>query len=109
MRGPMKRILIAAILALATSAAVAQTPYAGMQNRPIKALSEQQVADLWAGRGMGMALAAELNGYPGPSHVLELADRLELTTEQRATVQALFDSMKAQAAPLVSKLLEQEA
>ena len=54
----------------------AQTPYAGMQTRPIKALSEQQIADLGAGRGMGLALAAELNGYPGPSHVLELADKL---------------------------------
>jgi len=48
----------------------AQTPYAGMQMRSIKALSDQQIADLAAGRGMGLALAAELNGYPGPSHVL---------------------------------------
>ena len=48
-------------------------PYAGYQQRPIKALSEQQIADLRAGRGMGLALAAELNGYPGPVHVLALA------------------------------------
>ena len=41
----------------------AQTPYAGMQTRPIKALSEQQVADLGAGRGLGLALAAELNQW----------------------------------------------
>src|SRR4051794_39763164 len=87
----------------------AQTPYAGMQTRSIKALSEQQVADLGAGRGMGLALAAELNGYPGPSHVLELADRLELTVDQRAGVQGLFDSMKMEAVPLGSKLIEQEA
>ena len=73
----------------------AQTPYAGMQTRPIKALSEQQISDLDTGRGMGLALAAELNGYPGPSHVLELADKLELSAEQRATMRALFDSMKA--------------
>jgi hypothetical protein len=32
--------------------------------RSIKALSDQQVSDLRAGRGMGLALAAELNGYP---------------------------------------------
>ena len=86
----------------------AQTPYAGMQTRPIKALSEQQVADLGAGRGMGLALAAELNGYPGPSHVLELADKLELSAEQRANMQRLFDSMKAEALPLGAKLIEQE-
>src|SRR5437879_4291661 len=104
------RIWISAALLL-TSAAVAnaQTPYAGMQTRPIKALSEQQMADLSAGRGMGLALAAELNGYPGPVHVLELADKLDLSPDQRASIQRLFDSMKAEAVPLGSKLIEQEA
>jgi hypothetical protein len=87
----------------------AQTPYAGMQARPIKALSDQQIADLKAGRGMGLALAAELNGYPGPLHVLELADKLELSAEQRTGVQRLFDQMKAEAMPLGSRLIEQEA
>ena len=62
----MKTIAAAvAILALASSAAPAQSPYAGMQSRSIKALSAQQIDDLRAGRGMGLALAAELNGYPG--------------------------------------------
>jgi predicted RNA methylase len=87
----MKIWPVIASIAFVTSAQ-AQTPYAGMQTRPIKALSEQQVADLGAGRGMGLALAAELNGYPGPSHVLELADKLELSAEQRANMQRLFDS-----------------
>ena len=87
----------------------AQTPYAGMQARSIKALSDQQIADLGAGRGMGLALAAELNGYPGPSHVPELADKLDLSADQRASMQRLFDSMKAEAMPLGSKLIEQEA
>ncbi len=105
----MHRTLILCIVMLASTAAIAQTPYAGMQTRPIKALSEQQVADLGAGRGMGLALAAELNGYPGPSHVLELADRLELSADQRARVQALFDSMKREALPIGARLLEQEA
>src|SRR5258706_5228852 len=84
-------------------------PYAGYQQRPIKALSEQQMADLSAGRGMGLALAAELNGYPGPVHVLGLADKLDLSPDQRANIQRLFDSMKAEAVPLGSKLIEQEA
>jgi hypothetical protein len=98
-----------AVAVLVSTGAFAQSPYAGMQTRPIKALSEQQMADLGAGRGMGLALAAELNGYPGPSHVLELADRLELTAQQRASVQALFDAMKAEALPIGAKLLAQEA
>jgi hypothetical protein len=60
------------------------------------------------GRGMGLALAAELNGYPGPSHVLELADKLERSPDQRASIQRLFDAMKAGAVLLGSKLIEQE-
>src|SRR5882757_9998674 len=105
----MNRLTVAAALILTATAASAQTPYAGMQTRAIKALSEQQVADLGAGRGMGLALAAELNGYPGPSHVLELADKLELSADQRIRIKGLFDSMKAEALPLGSKLIEQEA
>src|SRR6476661_9848828 len=105
----MSRTLILCTFMLAATAAIAQEPYAGMQNRPIKALSEQQVADLGAGRGMGLALAAELNGYPGPSHVLELADKLELSAEQKNRVQQLFDSMKLEALPIGARLLEQEA
>ncbi|MFC7697392.1 hypothetical protein ACFQX9_11820 [Bradyrhizobium sp. GCM10028915] len=91
------------------AAALAQSPYAGMQTRSIKALSDQQGTDLREGRGMGLALAAELNGYPGPSHVLELADRLGLTSAQRLRVQELFDTMKAEAVPVGARLLSQEA
>ena len=94
---------------LVSSATLAQTPYAGMQTRGIKALSDSQITDLQAGRGMSLALAAELNGYPGPLHVLELADKLGLSAEQRGKVQQLFDSMKAEAASLGATLIEQEA
>ena len=73
------------------------TPYAGMQERQVKALSKQQVSDLEAGRGMGLALAGELNGYPGPIHVLELADALELSVTQRQHMRELTDAMKAEA------------
>ena len=105
----MKTIAAAvAILALASSAAPAQSPYAGMQSRSIKALSAQQIDDLRAGRGMGLALAAELNGYPGPLHVLELSERLALSAEQKQRIQALFDSMKAEATPIGARLIEQE-
>ena len=99
---------ISVAFSIAATAANAQTPYAGMQTRSIKALSEQQVADLGAGRGMGLALAAELNGYPGPSHVLELADKLDLSVDQRTNIKSLFDSMKAEAVPIGAKLIEQE-
>jgi Spy/CpxP family protein refolding chaperone len=105
----MRFFLAASALIVTTVTGFAETPYAGMQARPIKALSEEQVADLQAGRGMGLALAAELNGYPGPVHVLELADKLNLSADQRVKVQQLFASMKQEALPLGSKLIEQEA
>ena len=105
----MKSLAIATALLLLSAVAFAQSPYAGMQNRPIKALSEQQIADLKVGRGMGLALPAELNGYPGPIHVLELSDQLGLSADQKTRVQSLFDSMKAEAVPLGLKLLEQES
>jgi len=105
----MKLLAAAICLLLIAQVAFAQSPYAGMQTRTIKALSEQQIADLKAGRGMGLALPAELNGYPGPIHVLELADQLGLSAEQKARVKGLFDSMKAEAVALGAKLLEQDA
>jgi Spy/CpxP family protein refolding chaperone len=105
----MLRIAVASLLlASSLSAASAQQPYAGLQARPIKALSAQQIDDLKAGRGMGLALPAELNGYPGPSHVLELSDRLGLSANQRARMRALFDEMKAEAVPLGERLITQE-
>ena len=103
-------LLLAAALLLTGGAASAQSsqPYAGLEGRSIKTLSQQQIDDLRAGRGMGLALAAELNGYPGPSHVLELGDRLALTADQRAEVRRLFDAMKQETVPLGNKLVEQE-
>ena len=106
----MKPLALACgLVALLCGSAFAQSPYAEMQSRAIKALSPEQISDLKTGRGMGLALPAELNGYPGPSHVLELSDKLELTQSQKDSIQKLFDSMRAEALPLGDKLLGQEA
>lgn len=106
----MFRSCLLALAILAPSAvAIAQSPYVGSVSRPIKALSEQQVADLRAGRGMGLAIAAELNGYPGPLHALEHADALGLDAAQRARTEALFEAMKSEAVPLGERLIAQEA
>ncbi len=94
---------------LGNAAAQLARSYAGLQARAIKALSAEQIADLKAGRGMSLALAAELNGYPGPSHVLELGDQLGLSDQQRADVQRLFDAMTVEAVPLGERLIAQEA
>src|SRR6266511_3681360 len=58
---------------------------------------------------MGLALAAELNGYPGPMQVLELADSLDLSGQQRAKMQELLAAMKAEAIPIGEQLISQEA
>ena len=109
-RQNMNRLLILLLIAFSPAAlAQSQQPYAGLEGRSIKALSEQQIADSRAGRGMGLALAAELNGYPGPMHVLEMADALDLSGQQRAKMQELFTAMKAEAIPLGERLITQEA
>jgi hypothetical protein len=84
-------------------------PYAGLERRAVKALSEEQMDDLRAGRGMGLALAAELNGYPGPVHILEMADKLKLSDEQRSRVQELYSAMKVEVVPLGERLIAEEA
>lgn len=84
----------------AASQAAPANAYAGQEAREIKALSAEEVDDLMTGKGMGLAKAAELNGYAGPAHVLELADALALTSEQRAQTQALKAAMTAKAITL---------
>ena len=86
----------------------ATSPYVAEQAREIKALSPDEVAGLLAGEGLGYALAAELNGLPGPRHVLDAAAELELDDDQRARVQAIFDAMNAEAVRLGADLVEAE-
>ncbi len=83
-------------------------PYAPMAAREVKALSPEARADLLEGRGMALALAAELNGYPGPMHVLEHAAALGLTAGQAARAQALRAAMLAEARPLGARLVALE-
>jgi Spy/CpxP family protein refolding chaperone len=109
----MKPRILALVLAATAFAFPARAdnqpaPYAGQQARSIKSLSAEDVAALLKGEGMGMARAAELNGYPGPVHVLTLADELRLTDSQRQQAQAIFDRMSAAAKVLGAKLVERE-
>jgi Spy/CpxP family protein refolding chaperone len=85
-----------------------QGPYAAEHHREIKALSADEVQSLLEGEGMGFALAAELNGVPGPKHALELADSLGLTVDQRTTITAIFDDMARQAQALGAQIVALE-
>jgi Spy/CpxP family protein refolding chaperone len=113
----MKTRMTIAALALGIGATVAlgqqhgkhhAQPYAGQQVREVASLSPQELKDLQDGRGMGLAKSAEVNGHPGPSHVLELAEELQLTPEQRQRVKAAFDRMQTKAKALGEAYIEAE-
>lgn len=91
--------------------AITPTPstYRDLLGSEIRGLDAQTIEDYRTGKGMGMALPAELNGYPGPRHVLDLADELDLTEEQVTQIQALFDEMQPQAIVLGEQILTAEA
>jgi Spy/CpxP family protein refolding chaperone len=86
----------------------ANQPYRDEQGRPITSLSAEDVEQLEAGAGWGLAKPAEFNGYPGPAHVLEFTDELGLTEEQLTGIQASFASMQARAKTLGTDLIEAE-
>ncbi len=98
----------AAMLMIAQGVHAQPHSYGALQERPIKALSADDIAGLRAGRGMGMALPAELNRYPGPMHVLEHAAKLALTPEQMQEVRRQFEAMRAAAMPLGDRIVAGE-
>lgn len=83
----------------------APSPYQSLQARPIKALSSERISDLKRGSGMGFALAAELNHYAGPKHVLELKEKLYLSTVQEKQTKALFKQMQLSAIQLGHQII----
>jgi Spy/CpxP family protein refolding chaperone len=98
------------VVALLAGVALANpaSPYAGQETREIKGLAPEDVEAYLSGKGMGLAKAAELNGYPGPAHVLALSSELQLTPDQKARTQSLFSSMEARAISLGRALITQE-
>lgn len=101
----------AALLAVAVPSigfAAQPSPYVDQTDRHIKALAPAEVQSLLAGRGMGYAKAAELNGYPGPAHVLELALALELTEQQRERSAAIHTRMETAAKALGAQIVAAE-
>ena len=106
-------VLLCAFALSATSSARAAetlpTPYAGQQARSIKSLSDDERSALLTGQGSGFAKAAELNGYPGPAHVLELASQLGLDPTQQTATQALMLAHRQRARALGAELVAAEA
>lgn len=96
-------------IAAALPAAANPQPYAGQQTRQIKALSAQEVRAFQEGAGHGFARAAELNSFPGPMHVLELARELELSEAQRVAMADLMARHKAEARTLGAEVVRLES
>lgn len=72
-------------------------PYAGFQTRSIKSLSDEDLAELRQGGGWGLALPAELSGRPGPAHLLELQNNLQLSPDQIQAISAIYEDMRTEA------------
>lgn len=106
----MKQIATAAlVMIVAGYASASDSPHAGEQMRAIKSLSSGEVHGYLNGHGMGYAKAAELNDFPGPRHVLDLADELDLRPEQVRRTREIFNSMRGRASSLGARLVAAEA
>lgn len=86
----------------------AASPYVADRSAVVQTLAAEEVAGLLEGEGMGLALPAELNGYPGPRHVLDLADSLALTAEQEDRTRTVFEAMRARAIELGRAIVDAE-
>ena len=89
------------------------SPYAGEEARGIKALSQADITGLQAGAGTpfgGMAKPAELNGYPGPRHVLDAAaaGQFDLTDAQLSEIESLYSEMQTEAIALGANIIQLE-
>jgi Spy/CpxP family protein refolding chaperone len=85
-----------------------KSKYAGEEKRKIKTLSENDIEELKNGEGWGLAKAAELNGIPGPAHLLEMKKEINLSSRQVQAIEDLYDKMKQEAIPLGLELIELE-
>jgi Spy/CpxP family protein refolding chaperone len=84
------------------------SPYVDLETREIKALGPDEIAAYENGDGMRYALAAELNHYPGPKHVLDLSDDLELSVEQKRRMEEIFEAMRGNARGLGAEIVTAE-
>lgn len=82
--------------------------YKGQEYREIKSLSSEDIDELQNGKGWGLAKAAELNGIPGPVHLLEMKEEIKLSEVQVSQIEQLYEKMKKEAIPLGLELITLE-
>ncbi len=91
------KTLILFLALYSVMAFASDTPYQGLEVREIKSLSESDIDSLKKGSGWGLAKPAELNGVPGPAHLLELKEELQLNQSQVEKIQAIRQEMNVSA------------
>jgi Spy/CpxP family protein refolding chaperone len=107
--GSIAAIVAGLLPAMAPADAPAtDSPYADERQRDIKALAPEEIDGLTKGHGMGLATAAELNHYPGPRHVLDLADEMALTATQREQAAALYAGVQRDASAIGRAIVADE-
>ncbi|MEL7833880.1 hypothetical protein [Fodinibius sp. Rm-B-1B1-1] len=85
-----------------------ESPYVGQEGREIKSLTDREVQGYLNGEGMGLSKVAELNNFPGPKHVIELSDQLDLTEAQLSQTEMLFEEMKKHSTTLGQQYISAE-
>jgi hypothetical protein len=88
--------------------AAAHAAEAAREGTGIPALSEAQAASYLDGEAMWLANVAELNHYPSPRRVLELAEALELEEGQRRATTMLHEETRREAIRLGGELVALE-
>ena len=106
---PSTTILLVLVCLLPACASNHSSEYVGEEHRAIKSLSADDIRELSEGGGWGLAKAAELNGVPGPAHILEMASEINLTPEQQAEIQKIYEQMQSEAISLGNQLIQLEA
>lgn len=80
----------------------------GMGGGMLGGVSGQEKEALLTGAGLGAGMIAMMNGYPGPKHVLEMGDELELTVAQRESIGTIYGNVKAESVKLGTELVEKD-
>ena len=111
--GVRQSFALIAVLVVAPASAPAQhthgvSSYAHDRSAEFSSLSPNEVRELRDGEGMGLARAAELNHYPGPKHLLDLAGELGLGGAQIERIDEIHRNMKARAIAKGEAILEAE-
>jgi len=105
---PYTKILLLALVPLMSCSEQHTSEYVGEENREIKSLSSDDITALKKGSGWGLAKAAELNGYPGPIHILEMESEIDLTESQKRKIEKLYKKMNGEAVVLGEQLIDIE-